>query len=440
MDVPRRGDVLLANSLLRSLPGVDPDRIGLTGISWGGVVSSLVAGVDDRFVFAAPVYGCGYLYDSLGHFRRMGAEEGDDASLALRKFWDPARYFTDAPIPMLWVNGDNDPHFSADILTRSHVSAGPESTLTIRPRMPHGHGPGWEEKYVPEIYALADLLRNGPPRPHHRTARAPGRQPGRPALRKRRAHRRRATLYALTAPYEYAKPEGQNCFDLATHFEPHPPKSTPQTKPSPPPSRRLHLVLHQLHRQPRLHRLLKSDAGQGIARGLHPAANKPGTASGPRGTASSWQTSPHPQQPPQTSRWLYPQKEDRIRPEGTASGWQTTGDYIRPETSHLRSNHPRTSRWLYPQKRTASGWQTNPPPPASTPKPAGGCSEIQREPRVPRSSSAAPPGEQRACRDSRRAQSVRRRNSSSQGDAKHHERLYPQKRTAHSPPARNFAR
>ena len=29
-------DVILANSLLRSLPDVDPDRIGITGISWGG--------------------------------------------------------------------------------------------------------------------------------------------------------------------------------------------------------------------------------------------------------------------------------------------------------------------------------------------------------------------------------------------------------------------
>lgn len=217
-------DVLLANSLLRSLPGVDPDRIGLTGISWGGVVSSLVAGVDDRFVFAAPVYGCGYLYDSLGHFRRMGAEEGDDASLALRKIWDPARYFTGAPMPMLWVNGDNDPHFSADILTRSHVSAGPESTLTIRPRMPHGHGPGWEEKYVPEIYALADHLLKGTGAPLARITEQPARRDGNQvALRfESAAPIAEATLHALTAPYEYAKPEGKNYFDLATHFEPHP--------------------------------------------------------------------------------------------------------------------------------------------------------------------------------------------------------------------------
>ena len=47
--------VLLAHSLLRSLPEVDADRIGVTGISWGGYLTCLVAGVDERFRCAVPV-------------------------------------------------------------------------------------------------------------------------------------------------------------------------------------------------------------------------------------------------------------------------------------------------------------------------------------------------------------------------------------------------
>ncbi len=35
-------DCILANSLLRALPGVDPDRVGLMGFSWGGVITSTV--------------------------------------------------------------------------------------------------------------------------------------------------------------------------------------------------------------------------------------------------------------------------------------------------------------------------------------------------------------------------------------------------------------
>jgi len=214
-------DIMLANSLLRSLPEVDADHIGLTGISWGGVLSSLVGGLDDRFVFAAPVYGCGYLYDSKGHFNRMGAK--DDADLALRKFWDPARYFTDAPMPMLWVNGDNDPHFSADTLTHSHVSAGSASTLSIHPRMPHGHGPGWETHMVPEIYALADYLLKGAGAPLARITSQPEvAADGAVTLHfESKQPITSAALLALTGPYEYAMPEGKNYFDLAQPFEAH---------------------------------------------------------------------------------------------------------------------------------------------------------------------------------------------------------------------------
>lgn len=51
--------VIRANSLLRSFPEIHPEKIGLTGISWGGTVVSTVAGIDSRFAFAVPVYGAG---------------------------------------------------------------------------------------------------------------------------------------------------------------------------------------------------------------------------------------------------------------------------------------------------------------------------------------------------------------------------------------------
>ena len=36
-------------------------RVGMTGISWGGYLTSLVCGLDSRLKFAIPVYGCGHL-------------------------------------------------------------------------------------------------------------------------------------------------------------------------------------------------------------------------------------------------------------------------------------------------------------------------------------------------------------------------------------------
>lgn len=158
-------DIMLAHSLLAAQPGVDAKRIGVTGISWGGVLSSLVTGADARFKFAAPVYGCGFLHDSAGFFgKSLRQSVGED--FAQRTMWDPARYFTAARMPILWVNGDQDAHFSVDITSRSHEAMKRNSFLSIHPAMPHSHPPGWQLNSVPEIYAFADhILKRGGPLP-----------------------------------------------------------------------------------------------------------------------------------------------------------------------------------------------------------------------------------------------------------------------------------
>ena len=46
----------LGNSLLHGLPEADPQRIGVCGVSWGGVITSIVTGYDDRYAFSVPIY------------------------------------------------------------------------------------------------------------------------------------------------------------------------------------------------------------------------------------------------------------------------------------------------------------------------------------------------------------------------------------------------
>ena len=154
-------DAILANSLLRSLPDVDQNRIGLTGISWGGFLSCIVASLDDRFRFAAPVYGCGFIGDNsvwLPEFSKMGKEK---AAKWLR-CWDPSQYLPRAKIPFLWLNGSNDFAYPLDSYQKSYSSAAGERTLCIKVRMPHGHNP--ESEKAQEVCAFADhVLRNGPP-------------------------------------------------------------------------------------------------------------------------------------------------------------------------------------------------------------------------------------------------------------------------------------
>lgn len=154
-------DVILAHSLLRSMPEVDPDRIGVTGISWGGYLTCIVSAVDTRFRFAAPVYGCGFLGDNskwLDIFERMGEQR----AAKWLKLWDPSRYLGLSRTPTLWVTGTNDFAYPMDSLQKSYrLPKGPR-TLCIRVRMPHGHGGIGET--APEIHAFADFhCKNGAP-------------------------------------------------------------------------------------------------------------------------------------------------------------------------------------------------------------------------------------------------------------------------------------
>src|SRR5438270_13201300 len=66
--------VIRGCSLLAARTEVDPNRIGITGISWGGYLTCIVAGLDDRLKVAVPVYGCGFLHQNsfwLGNFSTM---------------------------------------------------------------------------------------------------------------------------------------------------------------------------------------------------------------------------------------------------------------------------------------------------------------------------------------------------------------------------------
>jgi dienelactone hydrolase len=151
-------DVVLAHSLIRSYPEVDADRIGITGISWGGYLTCIAAGVDPRFKLAAPVYGCGYLGENsawLDNFSKMGPET---AAEWLSR-WDPSVYLPRAAMPMLWITGTNDFAYPMDSLQKSYrLPTGPRA-LCIRVRMPHGHGPAGEGPE--EIRAFADSILDG---------------------------------------------------------------------------------------------------------------------------------------------------------------------------------------------------------------------------------------------------------------------------------------
>jgi dienelactone hydrolase len=149
-------DVLLAHSLLRSRRGADAARIGVTGISWGGYLTSIVAGVDRRFRFAVPVYGCGFTNENgfAGSVTGLGPERAE----RWMRWWDPSVYLPHARMPMLWVNGSNDFAYTLPAFQKSYrLPRGPRS-LCIRLRMKHGQQEG---EAVREIPVFADAFTNG---------------------------------------------------------------------------------------------------------------------------------------------------------------------------------------------------------------------------------------------------------------------------------------
>lgn len=150
-------DAILAHSLIRSLPEVDSERTGVTGISWGGYLTCIVAGVDRRFKLAVPVYGCGFYRDTVFESELMRLSPENAARWMA--WWDPSVYLANAECPMLWVTGSNDFAYTLNALQASYrLPKGPRR-LCIRLRMPHGHGGAGENPE--EIRIFADSFLKG---------------------------------------------------------------------------------------------------------------------------------------------------------------------------------------------------------------------------------------------------------------------------------------
>ena len=161
-------DTVLANSLLRSMPEVDPDKVGLMGVSWGGVITSTVIGIDPRFAFAIPTYGCGHLADAGNHYgRALGAN-----ALYLG-VWDPMVRMARARMPVLWLSWPEDRHFPLDAQASCYRAAPGPHMVALLPGLRHGHPPAWN---APESYAFAEaVVRSGRPWCVQRSAAVAGR-------------------------------------------------------------------------------------------------------------------------------------------------------------------------------------------------------------------------------------------------------------------------
>ena len=149
-------DTVLANSLLRSLPEVDADKVGIMGVSWGGVITSTVIGIDSRFAFAISTYGCGHLFDADNQYGRALGN-----NTLYREVWDPLVRMDRVKMPVLWFSWPQDQHFPLDCQAACYHSAPGPHMVALIPGMGHGHQRAYNP---PDSYAFAEsIVRDGRP-------------------------------------------------------------------------------------------------------------------------------------------------------------------------------------------------------------------------------------------------------------------------------------
>ena len=145
------------HSLLASRDEVDGQRTGVTGISWGGYLTSIIAGVDHRFKVAVPVYGCGFLHENSAWVDILNKMPADQRERWLGYF-DSSRYLDRVQCPILFVNGTNDFAYPMDSHRKSFRLVPGRADLRMEVRMNHSHVHGWAPR---EIGLFVDSVLTG---------------------------------------------------------------------------------------------------------------------------------------------------------------------------------------------------------------------------------------------------------------------------------------
>jgi len=134
--------IIRANSLLRSFPEIDHEHIGITGISWGGWLTSLTVGYDQRFCFAVPVYGCGYLNEGgLTHTVKQLETQPPELQQKWFDTWNPAACLVKAQMPLFMVNDCDDKAYPMTSWLKTFQDAKPLAAF-LAPAFGHSHEAG----------------------------------------------------------------------------------------------------------------------------------------------------------------------------------------------------------------------------------------------------------------------------------------------------------
>ena len=152
-------NIILAHNLINSIDVVNSDKVGITGISWGSYLTSMALGIDQRFSFAMPVYGAGYLDEDYGSILySMYAGMSDDMIAVYRQYFDPSAYLKECVTPTFWMQGVKDYAFSPVLKQRAiNLITKADVYYAYYEQMTHGQEQGASPE---ELFVFANHIVN----------------------------------------------------------------------------------------------------------------------------------------------------------------------------------------------------------------------------------------------------------------------------------------
>ncbi len=146
-------DCAFANTILRGFDGVDDEKVGITGISWGGLTTSIATCYDQRFAFAVPVY--------LSYYLGYGDNKAQFSSVAgafAADLWQDVAVLEANMVPTLILNSQNDLWADVNSSVRTYDTMkknNPNVYLVIKPDLSHSQQAGAPPA---EIYRFGDWV------------------------------------------------------------------------------------------------------------------------------------------------------------------------------------------------------------------------------------------------------------------------------------------
>ncbi len=129
-----------AISFLSSRDEVDTSKIGVYGISMGGIISSIAMGVDSsRIKLGVPVYASGYMHEN-SIFARIGNIFSDTYKNKI----DPKNYLGNINFPTFWVGNNSDDYIPMELFQDSRLLTKGDSRARIEDNFAHAHEIAWD--------------------------------------------------------------------------------------------------------------------------------------------------------------------------------------------------------------------------------------------------------------------------------------------------------